>query len=144
LYNRRTRLTNIPVTFAAGSDFVFDIADSVRGSSISYNTTNGELTLAAGRTYELIGAVGATDPSIAGEMSYQWRTSTGTFVGNIGTCVGIVDGLNSLTPQPQARAIVEITGSTDTVLTLRVLANNLSAILGPFTESSCFLMVREL
>ncbi|MFA6251924.1 MAG: tail fiber domain-containing protein [Candidatus Paceibacterota bacterium] len=87
--------------------------------NIPYNSTNGQFTLKAGKTYLLNATVALTGS--VGAFDFQWRTTSGTLLGSTATAYGF----NKSTVPAQAI----FTPSTDTTVTVYVTAEGDSAVM---------------
>jgi len=120
-YMRGSRTAAQTTGLTSGSPVVFTQVDNVAGQDISLNTSTGQITLAAGRTYRLI-AQTPNFQTASGETRLQlgwYNESTSSYIGSStssypptsGAAYGATGGL--------AEAI--ITTSTTTVVSYRVL-----------------------
>ena len=115
-YMRGSRTSN--QTISVGGQVGFSNVDNSSGGDISLNTTNGKITLKAGNTYRLIGAV----PNFSGSRpSFTWYNETAG--ANIGSAV------NGYSPTESAAngsmggvAQVIITPNENTVVYLKLVS----------------------
>jgi len=74
-YAKYTRTTQQTGTIAANTVVVCNVSENTFGSDISVNTTTGQVTLQAGRTYRLRGGVPGWTGS-AGSLQWCWYNET--------------------------------------------------------------------
>jgi len=113
-YVKVNRTTDLGVT--PGENILFNQTET---GNIPYNSANGQFTLKAGKTYLL----NATAALTAGDnaFDFQWRTTSGTFLGSAATANGYA---NSNSP-----AVAVFTPSTDTIVTVNIIAEGNSAVM---------------
>jgi hypothetical protein len=135
LYFKPTTAT-IPST---GNNFVLSGTTTSNGS-VSYNDTNGIITLAANKTYKLSASFALANSINNAEAQYQWInvTASNTLIGNTGAVI-VVNSSASAAWQPSAEAIIVTTGTTQVALR-STFANST----GDFATSMCFMMVNQI
>lgn len=103
---------------ADGSTLIMDTVTGVNGPGITYNTTTGNLVLAANGTYRITFALrmGATASSWVGARLFNATTST--WVGPTLVCESLAS-TNAIAPQHTLDHVIA-TGGTDITLQLRV------------------------
>jgi hypothetical protein len=128
--------TTIPST---GNNFVLSGTVTSNGS-VSYNDTNGIITLAANKTYKLSASFALANSINNAEAQYQWInvTASNTLIGNTGAVI-VVNSSASAAWQPSAEAIIVTTGTTQVALR-SIFANST----GEFSTSQCFMMVNQI
>jgi len=135
LYFKPTTAT-IPST---GNNFVLSGTVTSNGS-VSYNDTNGIITLAANKTYKLSASFALANSINNAEAQYHWInvTASNTLIGNTGAVI-VVNSSASAAWQPSAEAIIVTTGTTQVALR-STFANST----GDFATSQCFMMVNQI
>lgn len=133
-YTRTTTQTGL----TTNSVIICNVSESAFGSDIAVDTSTGNVTLTAGRTYRLRGQVGHVlnngNPSA---MSYQWFNVTGNaFVGQPATAVACAgnpyDGFNMGTAE------YVFTPGVSTVVQFRVTNATNSSSIGSDTGTGTF------
>ena len=128
-YAKYTRTASQSVS--ANSVIVCNVSESTSGSGISVNTSTGQVTLTAGKTYRLRGTAGTTVGSAAGSLlGYGWYNETTSAW--IGEGAGLMSpGSTNYNTSTSGTAEVVITVASTTVVSLRVIyTNNVSSIGG--------------
>jgi hypothetical protein len=135
LYFKPTTAT-IPST---GNNFVLSGTVTSNGS-VSYNDTNGIITLAANKTYKLSASFALANSINNAEAQYQWInvTASNTLIGNTGAVI-VANTSASAAWQPSAEAIIVTTGTTQVALR-STFANST----GDFATTMCFMMVNQI
>jgi len=113
-YVKVNRTTDLAVT--PNTSILFNQTET---GNIPYNSTTGQFTLKAGKTY-LLNATAAINTG-DNAFDFQWRTTTGTLLGSAATING---NSNSNIP-----AVAIFTPSADTVVTVYILAEGNSAVM---------------
>jgi hypothetical protein len=105
----------------AVSDVVsFSQIDNSAGQSISLNTTNGKITLAAGNTYRLVAAV----PNFSGSRpAFMWYNETSSsYIGSASNAYSPTDGASGVGASGGIAEVI-ITPNVSTVLSFRLLSS---------------------
>ena len=122
--------TNLTV----GSSVVFNQVDATSGSDISLNTTTSVITLAANRTYRLVGSV----PNVQGSgirISVQWSNITsGSLGGSIQSYYSPTNGASYAASGSEAEYI--FTPSVTTTVAFTIVTNGGVTQLGGNTDFS--------
>jgi hypothetical protein len=130
-YAKYTRTTQQTGSIVSNTVVVCNVSENTFGSDISVNTTTGQVTLQAGRTYRLRGSVpGWTTSGSNGTLQWCWYNETTpgwlgesgeNYPGSSGASYGAAGG--------SAEAV--FTPNVTTVVSFRILsANNISALGG--------------
>lgn len=128
-YTRTTTQTGI----VANSVVICDVAEATFGSDIAVNTTTGNITLQAGKTYRLRGQVGrALSSGSPAGLGYQWfNVTTNAWAGQPGTVMGTAVNGNDALNMATAEWIV--TPSVTTVVQLRITGSANTTTISPQT-----------
>jgi hypothetical protein len=129
-YMRGSRSAAQTTGLASGSNVVFTQVDNWAGQDISLNTSTGQITLAAGRTYRLMAQVPNFQTS-SGETRLQlaWYNETaGTYIGSSSANYPPTSGAAYGASGGMSEAIITTTAST--VVSFRVLQQSNTNQLG--------------
>jgi hypothetical protein len=129
-YTRTTTQSSV----AANTVVICNVAEDFAGSDITVDTTTGNVTLSAGKSYRLRGGIGSFSVTTA-RIAYQWwNATTGAWIGEPAMSQSPSSG-SSIT-QYQGSAECVITPSVTTVVQLKVGAVNAtgSLVIGPVTS----------
>lgn len=129
-YMRGSRSAAQTTGLASGSNVVFTQVDNVAGQDISLNTSTGQITLAAGRTYRLMAQVPNFQTSSAEtRLQLGWyNESTSSYIGSSSSAYPPTSGAAYGATGGMAEAI--ITTSATTVVSYRVLQQSNTNQLG--------------
>jgi hypothetical protein len=117
-YTRTTTQTGV----AANTVVICDTQESLIGSTISVDTTTGNVTLQAGGTYRLRGGIGIYNTA-GGRISYQWyNATTAAWIGEAAVAVSPTSSAGLTNYQGSAECV--ITPLTTTVVQLKVGGSN--------------------
>jgi len=127
-----TRTTQQTGTISAGTVVICNVLENIAGSDISVNTSTGQITLAAGKTYRLRGAIpGATGS--AGSIEYTWYNETASaYIGESGEMYSPTNSAAYLTTGGPAETV--ITTTVTTVVSFRVQSASSITALGGNTD----------
>jgi hypothetical protein len=120
-YMRGSRSAAQTTGLASGSTVIFSQVDNQAGQDISLNTSTGQITLAAGRTYRLI-AQSPNFQTTSGETRLQlgwYNESTSAYIGSSSSAYPPTSGAAYGATGGLAEAI--ITTTTSTVVSFRIL-----------------------
>jgi hypothetical protein len=125
-----TRTTTQSVV--AGDKILFD---QINGGNIPYNSSTGNFTLTAGKTYRMTGYISlANNNASAEEVNVAWKTAAGDVLSNKGELLSTNFGT---TAAAVGVADVIFTPSTNTTVSLSVLYTSSGVILwGNFTYAN--------
>jgi hypothetical protein len=129
-YLRGSRSTAQTTGLASGSTVIFSQVDNQAGQDISLNTSTGQITLAAGRTYRLI-AQSPNFQTTSGETRLQlgwYNESTSSYIGSSSSAYPPTSGAAYGATGGLAEAI--ITTTTSTVVSFRILQQSNMSQLG--------------
>jgi hypothetical protein len=129
-YMRGSRSTAQTTGLTSGSPVVFTQVDNVAGQDISLNTSTGQITLAAGKTYRLIAQTPNFQTS-SGETRLQlgwYNESTSSYIGSSSSAYPPTSGAAYGATGGMAEAI--ITTSATTVVSFRILQQSNTNQLG--------------
>ena len=129
-YMRGSRSAAQTTGLASGSNVIFTQVDNVAGQDISLNTSTGQITLAAGRTYRLMAQVPNFQTSSAEtRLQLGWyNESTSSYIGSSSSAYPPTSGAAYGATGGMAEAI--ITTSATTVVSYRVLQQSNTNQLG--------------
>ncbi|MHA8076291.1 hypothetical protein [Aquirufa sp. TARAVU-A1A] len=129
-YMRGSRSAAQTTGLASGNNVVFTQVDNVAGQDISLNTSTGQITLAAGRTYRLMAQVPNFQTSSAEtRLQLGWyNESTSSYIGSSTSAYPPTSGASYGATGGMAEAI--ITTSATTVVSYRVLQQSNTNQLG--------------
>jgi hypothetical protein len=129
-YMRGSRSAAQTTGLASGSNVIFTQVDNVAGQDISLNTSTGQITLAAGRTYRLMAQVPNFQTSSAEtRLQLGWyNESTSSYIGSSSSAYPPTSGASYGATGGMAEAI--ITTSATTVVSYRVLQQSNTNQLG--------------
>ena len=127
-----TRTTQQTGTISAGTVVICNVLENIAGSDISVNTSTGQVTLAAGKTYRLRGSIpGATGS--AGSIEYTWYNETASaYIGESGEMYSPTNSAGYLTTGGPAETV--ITTTVTTVVSFRVQSASSITALGGNTD----------
>ena len=128
-YAKYTRTTSQSVS--ANTVVVCNVVENVSGSDISVNTSTGQVTLVAGKTYRLRGTVGTMAGStVSSLLGYCWyNETTSSWIGEGSGWVS--PGSTNWNSAAGGTAEAIFTAASTTVVSFRIIsANNVSSIGG--------------
>lgn len=129
-YLRGSRTTAQTTNLTVNSVVAFTQTDNVAGQDISLNTSTGQITLAAGKTYRLLAQVPTITASASGSRpGFSWyNESTSTWIGNQSAFYNPGDAAGYAAAGGISEAI--ITTSANTVISYRILSGSSISGLG--------------
>jgi len=116
-YMRGSRTTSQSTNLTVNSLVAFTQTDNVAGQDISLNTSTGQITLAAGKTYRLLAQV----PNVPGgtRPGFSWyNETTGNWIGSLSAFYSPGDAAGHSASGGVSEAI--ITASVQTVVSYRI------------------------
>ena len=129
-YMRGSRTTGQTTNLTANALVAFTQIDNVAGQDISLNTSTGQITLAAGKTYRLLAHVPNTMASAGGTRPvFCWyNESSSTWIGNQSAFYNPNDAAGYAASGGLSEVV--ITTSTSTVVSYRILGGTAITSLG--------------
>ena len=119
-YTRSTAQTS--GSFPANSVVICNVLESSFGSDISANTTTGQVTLVAGKTYRLRGMMPSYNGSPTARPSFGWyNETTSAYVGEAAMAYSPADAANNGAFGGTAEAV--ITPGVTTVVSFRMISS---------------------
>lgn len=108
---------------------ICNVLENTNGSSISVNTSNGQITLTAGKTYRLRGGVPGWGASNGSRPAFMWYNETGsTWIGQASQTYNAGDAASFGATGGSAEAV--FTANATTVVSFRVLSASQTLALG--------------
>ena len=136
-YVRGSRSAAQTTGLTANASVIFTQVDNSTGSDISLNTTTGQITLAANRTYRLMAQIPTLTNSGAGARpSFSWYNETiSGWTGSLSGIYAPADASNAwATSAGMSEAVITTTGTT--VVSYRIVAAGSLNSLGNNTDFS--------
>ena len=129
-YMRGSRTTAQTTNLTVNSVVAFTQTDNVAGQDISLNTSTGQITLAAGKTYRLLAQVPTITASASGSRpGFSWyNDSASAWIGNQSAFYNPGDAAGYAAAGGISEAI--ITTSANTVISYRILSGSSISGLG--------------
>jgi hypothetical protein len=123
-YARYVRTTQQTTGLTANSRVICDVAETTYGSDITVNTSTGQITLKAGRTYRLVGGVPTVQSSTTNSRpGFRWyNETTAAYIGNSSNQYQANDSSGNIGAGGPAQAI--ITPTVDTIVSYRIHSVN--------------------
>jgi hypothetical protein len=127
---RGSRTTGQTTGISNGSNVVFTQVDNTAGQEMSLNTTTGQITLAAGRTYRLLAQVPTLMSNGANSRpAFCWYNETASsWLGSLSAIYSPGDAAGYSSSMGLSEAI--ITTTVQTVVSYRILTNGYVTSLG--------------
>ena len=135
-YARGSRATAQTTGLTANGLVVFTQVDNSTGSDISLNTSTGQITLAANRTYRLMAQVPTiTNSGSNSRVSFCWyNETTSSWVGSISGIYSPNDGASYASSMGMSETLITTSGTT--VVSYRILNNGLLTGIGGSSDFS--------
>ena len=129
-YVRGSRSTAQTTGLTANGLVVFTQVDNSTGSDISLNTSTGQITLAANRTYRLMAQIPTFMSSGSNSRpTFSWyNETTSGWVGSLSAIYAPSDGAGYSSSMGMSEALITTTGTT--VVSYRIISNSLVTSLG--------------
>jgi hypothetical protein len=129
-YMRGSRSTQQTTNLTVGSLVAFNQTDNSTGSDISLNTSTGQITLAANRTYRLLAQVPTFEGNTGSRPSFRWYDETSSsYIGSLSAAYNPAD--NAAFGSFGGPADAVITTTQTTVVSFRITnATSLSRLGG--------------
>ena len=119
-YLKYTRSTAQSTGLTAGSRIICNVSENTAGSDITIDTSTGQITLAANRTYRLRGAVPGWTSGGARPSFCWYNEATSAYIGEASQSYSSSDAAAYAATGGMAEAI--ITTASSTVVSFRILA----------------------
>lgn len=129
-FARYTRTAAQTTNLVTNGIVIFNVLENAYGSDIAVNTTTGQITLAAGRTYRVVGMIPTyTATSSAARPQFMWwNETTSAWIGSSSAAYSVNDGAGYGSFGGPAETI--ITTTVPTTLSFRILSMTAGSISG--------------